>query len=208
MERTSALAPVPAQPFQFTIRSLLWQMVTVGMVLAFVRQANSLLIFYAILAGAAGIALAVILGRASRRIVDAIYWSLLSMSLALICLAGVKSNYLREPVLAWVVVGAVVGAIAGAIRPEVLYLKLPVCMAVGTVLMLAAAGPLHQWVDIPLATIISAVLAILSDLFTWARGRYHTSYGAWAASLVLAVILGNWGAAWFAPIFTDLLEMR
>jgi hypothetical protein len=83
-------------------------------------------------------------------------------------------------------------------------------MAVGTVLMLGATLPTlaHNWVDVVLATLVSAILAILSDLFVWARARYHTSYGAWAASLVLAVILGNWGAAWLAPIITDLLEMR
>jgi hypothetical protein len=45
----------------------------------------------------------------------------------------------------------------------------------------------------------------LSELFTWARARYHTSYGGWAAALVLAVILGNWGAAWFTPILTNWL---
>lgn len=42
MERTSAAAPVPARPFQFTIRSLMWLMVTLAMVLAFVRPAESL----------------------------------------------------------------------------------------------------------------------------------------------------------------------
>jgi hypothetical protein len=115
MERTAALGPVPAQPFQFTIRSLLWLMVTVGMVLAFVRPAESQLLFYAVIAGILGVVLAVILGRPRRRAVEAIYWSLLSLSLALICLAGVNGDF-REPLPAWVVVGAIVGAIAGATR--------------------------------------------------------------------------------------------
>ena len=64
------------------------------------------------------------------------------------------------------------------------------------------------WIDVLLAPIAGASLSGLYGLFTWARARYHTSYGAWAAALVFAVILGNWGSVWFQPILSDLMEGR
>jgi uncharacterized membrane protein YeaQ/YmgE (transglycosylase-associated protein family) len=132
------------------------------------------------------------------------------MSLAIICLAG--QWYLRSAqLLGWPLVGVIAGAIAGAIPVGRLRQKLAACTIAGTAPMfvLVSLKPaLEHWGDVALAALVSALLASLSELFAWARARYHTSYGAWAASLVLAVILGNWGAVWFAPIFNDLLERR
>jgi ABC-type enterochelin transport system permease subunit len=210
MERTSAAAPVPAQPFQFTIRSLLWFTLSVAMVLAFVRPTSGRLLPIALGAGCCGVALGTVLGWTSRRIGEAVYWSVLAMSLAVIFLAG-QWYLTTAQSLGWPLVGVVAGAIAGAIPPGRLRQKLAACTLAGTLpmLVLVSLRPvLEHWGDVVLAALVSGLLASLSELFAWARTRYRTSYGAWAAALVLAVILGNWGAQWLAPILNDLLESR
>ncbi len=213
MERTSAVAPVPAQPFQFTIRSLLWLMVTLGMVLAFVPPANERLLPIALGASLAGILLATLVGLPYGRVSDAIFWSLLSGSMAAICIAGQPnvSTIGTVQMLGWPLVGAMAGAFAGGLPTGRLRTKLIPCLAAGALPLVALTSlrpSLEHWGDVALAAIVSVFLALLSELFTWARARFHTSYGAWAASLVLAVILGNWGAVWLSPILTDLMEMR
>lgn len=199
MQRSAALRPIPAQPFQFTIRSLFWLMITLGMVLAFVRPADGRYLPIALITGLVGIGWAALVGWKSSRIVESVYWGLLAMSLAVICLAG-QTGVARPQMIGWPAVGVAVGAIAGAGRPGTLHFKLPACVLVGTTLIstfIGIYGTLAtDWVDIALAAVVAAMVAIFSEVFAWARNRYHTSYGAWAASLVLAVILGNWGAVW------------
>ena len=209
MERTAALRPVPAQRFQFTIRSLMWLTITVGMVLAFVRPANQRLLPIALGAALAGVVLGALAGWRFHRVGESIYWSLLSMSLAAICIAGQPhlGTVGMVQLIGWPLVGALAGAFAGALPTAWIRRKLAACIAAGVLPLVALTSvrpTLEQWGDVALAVVVSAVLALLSEVFAWARARYRTSYGAWAASLVLAVILGNWGAAWFAPIWTEL----
>ncbi|HUE69261.1 MAG TPA: hypothetical protein VMP01_00065 [Pirellulaceae bacterium] len=210
MERTSALAPAPVRPFQFTIRSLLWLMVTVAMVLAFVRPADWQHQETALVCLGIGVACAAALGWAVGRVYEVLYWTLLTFSLAVVCLAG-QFNVSPEQVMAWGSLAIVVGGLAGAIGPGRMGFKVAASAGAGLLGMLLILGwslSLEDLGDLGLALVVSCAIPILSDLFTWARGRYHTSYGGWAASLVLAVILGNWGAAWFAPFWTNLLAGR
>lgn len=213
MERTSALAPVPARPFQFTIRSLLWFTLTLAMVLAFVRPANERLLPITLAAAVCGTVMGTLIGWQFSRVFNGIFWSLLALSLATICLAGQPSlttvNWAQ--VVGWPHAGALAGAIAGALPTAWQRTKLVACAAVAALPLTVLASfqlTWELWGDAALAAIVGMLLVFLSDLFTWARARYHTSYGAWAAALVLAVILGNWGADWITPILTDLMERR
>ena len=199
MERTSAAAPVPARPFQFTIRSLLWLMVSVAMVLAFVRPAGWRHQETVFIGLGFGVAYAAALGWAVGRVYEVLYWTLLTFALAVVCLAG-QFNVSAEQVNAWSSLAIVVGGLAGAIRPGKMGFKVVASAGAGLLGMLLILGwslSLEDLGDLGLALVVSCAIPILADLFTWARARYHTSYGAWAASLVLAVILGNWGAATF-----------
>jgi hypothetical protein len=210
MERTAASAPVPARPFQFTIRSLLWLMVTLAMVLAFVRPANPQLLPIALAAAVSGTVMGTLIGWQFSRVFDAIFWSLLAVSLATICIAGQPSlsTISWAQVVGWPHSGALAGAIAGAMPTTWLRMKLVACMVVAALPLAVLASFQPQWEmwgDVALAAVVGVLLVLLSELFTWARARYHTSYGGWAAALVLAVILGNWGAAWFTPILTNWL---
>jgi hypothetical protein len=201
MERTF-VGSAPALPFQFTIRSWLWLMLAAGMVLAFVRPASQPLLPVVLAASAAGAALAMLCGWKNRRVGAAIYWSLLAVWLAALCLAA-QRRLLSAQLVGWPFAAAAAGALAGALPSGKLRWKIPACIAGGTLPMLAAAliePALELWGDVLLTAIVSACLAILADLFAWARKRYRTSYGAWAASLVLAVILGNVGATWLTRL--------
>lgn len=204
MERTSSAAPVPAQPFQFTIRSLLWLMITLGMVLAFVRLADARLLVLALASGACGMVLAAIAGWKAGRVYESAYWALLSMLLAVICLVGQPYVTLRQ-MAAWPVFGVVVGSLVGAIPPGRWKQKVPLAVTFGCAVMQLFFFwdlRLEDVGDVVLAAVVAGVLAILSEIFAWARARYRTSYGAWAAALVVAVILGNWGANWLTPLVT------
>ena len=212
MERTSA-APVPAVPFQFTIRSLLWFTLSVAMVLAFVRPVNERLLPIALGAALVGVVAGVLVGWPFGRACEGVYWSLLSMALATICIAGQPhlGTIGMVQMIGWPLVGAMAGAFAGALPSDWTRRKLAACVVAG-VLPLAVLTSLRltleQAWDLAFAAIVSTLLAVLSGVFTWARARYRTSYGAWAAALVLAVILGNLGAEWFTPVLNDLLESR
>lgn len=201
MERT-VVGSAPALPYQFTIRSLLWLMLAAGMVLAFVRPVSPSLLALALAASVGGVALGMLCGWKSRRVGAAIYWSLLAISLAALCLAA-QPRLLAAQLVGWPFVAAAAGALAGAFPPGKLQWKVPACTVGGVLPMLAAAfiePALELWGDVLLSAIVSACLGMLADLFAWARARYRTSYGAWAASLVLAVILGNVGAAWLTRL--------
>jgi hypothetical protein len=208
MKRTAAGGPVPAQPFQFTIRSLLWLMVTVAMVLAFVRPADWHHRETALIGLGIGVAWAAALGWGVGRVYDVMYWTLLTFALTVVCLAG-QPNVTGDQVMAWSSLAIIVGSHSGALRPDQWGLKLAACAGGGTLGLLLILGwdfNLEDLGDLVLALIVACAVPILSDLFAWARARYRTSYGGWAAALVLAVILGNWGAAWLTPVLTMWLS--
>src|SRR5688500_12841460 len=201
MDRTTSLPTAPALPYQFTIRSLLWLMLTAAMVLAYVRPAGERLVSISLVCSLAGIMLAIIFGWAAGRIGQSYYRALLTHTLAMICVAG-QPNVSADQVDAWAFLAIVIGAGAGASKPGNLRVKLPICAIVGTLVMLVMVGrrfDLEDLGDVGLALVVSCLVPLLADLFVWARQRYRTSYGAWAAALALAVILGNWGANWLTP---------
>lgn len=207
MDRTTSLPSAPALPYQFTIRSLLWVMLTAAMVLAYVRPAAERLMSISLVCSLAGVMLAIILGWAAGRIGQAIYWALLTLTLAMICLAG-QPNVSADQVDAWSFLAIVIGAGAGASKTGNLHIKLPISAVVGTLVMLVMVGrrlDLEDLGDVALALIVSCLVPILADLFVWARQRYRTSHGAWAAALVVALILGNWGANWLTPRLAEWL---
>jgi hypothetical protein len=208
MERPADLAPVPAQPFQFTIRSLLWFTLTVAMVLAYIRPTESRHVTNLVVASGAALIAGLAAGAFTKRVFDAIFGAFLGLTLVAIIIAG-QPDVDVPSAMGWGMVGAFCGAFAGAISPTRPLLSLSVCAVIGLLLMLGTAPDRRNaWIDVILAPIAAASLSGLYILFTWARARYHTSYGAWAAALVLAVILGNWGSVWLAPILSDLMERR
>lgn len=192
--------PRPAEElaprWQFSISSLLWLMVTVGMVLAYVQnrrpEAISILSVTLVLAVGAGAAFGTILGRPG----DGIYWSLLGTLLA--TLSALNFPELDAPLVAvWSWVGALSGGMAGAIRPGLLLRKCCVCGVLGLVMMTGgySIGLVPEpAVDVPFAAVVGVLLAILSDLVHWLHTRYGTSRDMWACGLIFAVIGGSLAA--------------
>src|SRR5687768_16245549 len=147
MERTSAAAPAVARPFQFTIRSLLWFTLSIAMVLAFVRPADPQLLPMALAAAASGMIVGTLLGWRFNRVFDGIFWSLLSLSLATICIAGQPASSTAgwAQVVGWPHAGALAGAIAGGLPTAWQRTKILACAVVAAAPLTLLASLQPTW---------------------------------------------------------------
>src|SRR5688572_5383895 len=101
---------------QFSLRSLLCTIVTISMVLAYVRLFGDEGIQLAFINLVLGIVIGGIGGWSVGRFVDTLTWSLVGGTLALCCVLT-EDRLPREPQLYWVVIGSIGGMLAGAVRP-------------------------------------------------------------------------------------------
>jgi hypothetical protein len=203
---------------QYSLRSLLVTMVTIGMVLAYARIFGSEGVWLTLLAGGTGCAAGAILGCLSGRFVEAITWSLVGGVLALCCVLSADEHVTQFQRIYWIMVGVVGGAYAGSLPPGDWRLRIALTMVLwlmfGLVSFVANLGSLlgsifivgGEWYhlfDAALALPVFGGLMLLAEIVRNLQRTYHTALDVWAAGLVFAVIAGNFGAmivwnVWYA----------
>lgn len=189
-------APPLKDEKQYSLRSLLVTIVTVSMVLAYVRMFGE----HGLRLGAYGVLLAsvvgLVLGWIGKRVVETLTWSLVGAVLALCCV--LSADRIEEyQGYYWVNVGAFTGAIGGVMRPGSILRRtfgVLFCWLVGVLYLVAlgrASDGAFDWLlTLPVAIGVQLLVEVVARL----QAKYHTALDMWAAGIVFAVIAGNFGA--------------
>src|SRR5688500_3069106 len=101
---------------QFTLPTLFWLTLIVGMALAYLRSFGVTACLWGLVVVSLGLVIGAATGWAAQRLADAIYWSILGAFFAYLCTQGVAIPH-GSAHLAWAAVGAAAGACAGVIPP-------------------------------------------------------------------------------------------
>lgn len=194
----SSTAPVAAR--QFSLRSLLCTMVTISMVLAYVRLFDASAVPLALGGLAWAVACGGFIGWRAGRFVETLTWAIVGGALALVCvLMAAKAE--RLPLVTqgyWVALGISGGLLAGVIDPGKWRARL---VAIGVqwlcftgISLLINDGVEFVLLDTVVALPVLAGLSLLAEVAADLQRRYRTALDLLAGSLILAVIAGNFGA--------------
>ena len=207
VKQETATALKPAS--QYSLRSLLVSMVTMGMVLAYARMFGEQGIWLTMLTGAAGLAAGGILGSLSGRVSEALTWSLVGGVLGLCCVLSADQQVALFQRIYWIMVGVIGGAYAGSLPPVAWQLRIittlilwfvfalvSLVVNLGTILgsLFITGGEWYNLFDAALALPVIGGLMVLAETVRQLQQKYHTALDVWAAGLVFAVIAGNFGA--------------
>jgi hypothetical protein len=202
MESTSqveSLRPLKTTT-QYSLRSLLVTMLTVGMVLGYVRMFGESAVNLAFIGLAGAAVLGGVAGWFAGRLVETLIWSLLCCILLLCCVISADRLNLDQ-VAHWLTVGAVTGTLAGVLQPRDIRWRVTATAGVLVVLWLILGIAFRffadldvTWFDWLLTLPVAIALLLLVQLVNWLEHKYHTALDVWAAGLVFAVIAGNFGA--------------
>lgn len=181
---------------QYSLRSLLVTTVTVSMVLAFVRmfgvEGFRLAAYVTLLALLGG----GLFGWLWGRLVETLTWSMVGGVLALFC---VLSAGRLEPFQQtyWLDVGVITGALAGRLLTASISLRLGwgvVCWLLCGLTLVIKSPFDDGWFDWLLTLPVAMGLQLLVEAVARLQAKYHTTLDMWAAGIVFAVIVGNFGA--------------
>lgn len=181
---------------QYSLRSLLVSMVTMGMVLAYVRMFGERGIQLTALGLCAAMVWGCLLGYFSGRLVETLTWSLVGCVLGLCCVLSAErvSTFQQAH---WVNVGVMGGAVAGFIKPGRWIARVTwsagLWLCLGSVCVIFG-DPWSGVFDMGLTLPVLIGLHVLVEVVHHLQERHHTALDVWAAGLVFAVIAGNFGA--------------
>ena len=181
---------------QYSLRSLLVTMITVGMVLAYVRMFGQSAVGLAFIGITGAAIVGGIAGWLAGRFVETLIWSLLCSVLLLCCVIS-ADRLNTDQVVHWLTVGALTGTIAGVLRSRDIRWRVLATACVWLVLGVGFwffADLDVTWFDWQLTLPVAIALLLLVQLVNWLEHKYHTALDVWAAGLVFAVIAGNFGA--------------
>lgn len=181
---------------QYSIRSLLVTMVTIGMVLAYVRVFGNDGLLLAALGLTGAVVCGGVIGWLNGRLVETLTWSLVGGALALCCVLSADGVTMFQKAY-WVAVGVLGGTLAGVVRPGQWRDRITWTLALWVAFSIASilyAGFWTALFDLFLTLPVLAALTVLVEVVTRLQAKYHTALDVWAAGLVFAVIAGNYGA--------------
>ncbi|WP_425613781.1 hypothetical protein NA78x_003622 [Anatilimnocola sp. NA78] len=183
---------------QFSLRSMLSTMLTVSMVLAYVRVFGSHGLLPAIVGCSVAIVAGMLVGWARGRLVEAVTWALVGNAIALCCVLSADRISLAQQ-LFWVCVAGITGAVAGSIQPRHWQQRIWTSVALA-----AIAAPLGmlvdnrstqpEFVEMVLAPAAILGLMLLVEFVGQHQMRRRIALDVWAAGIIFAVIAGNFGA--------------
>lgn len=194
---------------QYSLRSLLVTMVTIGMVLAYVRMFGAEGIWLTLVTVGAAFAAGALLGSLSGRFSEALIWSFVGGVLALCCVLSADHQVTLFQKVYWIMVGVVGGAYAGCLPGGDWRLRIAVTLMLwltfgllsfvanlGSILggLFITGGEWYHLFDAALALPVIGGLMLLAETVRHLQRTYHTALDVWAAGLVFAVIAGNFGA--------------
>jgi hypothetical protein len=186
-------APRDQTPWQFRTRSLLWLTFSAAMVLAYARVFGERATQVIALTPLLGVGIGAGVGAFTHRIAAAIYWSIIGGLAGAICVVAAPVGDLT--LLFWPVVGAVAGGTAGSARSPATWVLMLVAAiaggAVAGVFYLMGGARNEFFVDLLLAPLVAAGLALVVRLVDWLHRLHRASRDAWAAGLLFAVIAAN-----------------
>jgi hypothetical protein len=197
---TAASSSQPIATRQFSLRALFSTMVTISMVLAYVRLFDATAVPLAL----GGLAWAVVcgglIGWRAGRMVETLTWAIVGGALALICVL-MAAEAERLPLITqgyWLALGVSGGLLAGVIEPGKWRLRLLavvvqwICFTGISLLVSDSLGLVM--LDAVVALPALAGLSLLAEVAADLQRRYRTALDLLAGSLILAVIMGNFGA--------------
>lgn len=171
-------------------------MVGLALTLAYIRPFGEEAFRIALRNAAVGLFCAAVIGTPQRRWIDSLLWSLIGGGAALICTLTLV-NVPDSTRAYWSAVGTISGALAGAFRPGFWWAKCWRCLAFWAAIALWRGldwGRPEEFFDIVLAGPVMLALIGLSEVVGRLQTRYRTATAMWAAGLIFAAILGNYGA--------------
>jgi hypothetical protein len=182
---------------QFSLRSLLCTIVSISMVLAFVRQFGPAGLQLAAIGCCGAVLLGGAIGWLAGRFVQTITWSLVGGTLALCCVLMADRLTIAQE-LYWLGVGISGGLFAGVIQPGKWKQRIASTALQWLCFILLSSLLNESLIIVMLDTAVTlpvlAGLAILAEEFARLQAKYRTALDLWAAGLIFAVIAGNFGA--------------
>jgi len=188
---------------QFSLRSILSTMITVSMVLAYVRVFGSQGLLPAIAGSLLALVAGMLVGWMRGRLMESVTWALVGNAIALCCVLSADRISLVQQ-LFWVSVGGITGATAGSIKPRHWQERLLVTICLAAIAKEAGSrlgnGDIVEVLFAPLAIV---GLMLLVEFVGQHQMRRRIALDVWAAGIIFAVIAGNFGAVvvwnlWYA----------
>lgn len=201
MSDSPAHSETPVKPPQFSLAALMGTVAIISVALGFLRTFG----VETIIAGFKTLAIAaiagVLVGLATRRISETLFWALLGGMFAHLSLVGV-AGISAEAELAWGICGAVSGAFLGGIKKKNLLPKLFVGACAGglvIIIYLAAAAYASGGSFLTPISIFEMLCAFLAgasfgaaiEIVYWLEERTKLPRQVWVAGLILGDILAN-----------------
>jgi hypothetical protein len=177
---------------QFSLRSLLRTVVTVSMLLAYVRLFGTAAFAPAGVGLAFALVVGAVLGIYSQRRMESVTWALVGYAMALCCaLSAVRLS--EAQLYYWILLGGMAGGVAGAVpiyqlRTRLLLAVLLAAVWVPMGIFITTDGPP---LDAVLSVAVIAGLLLLAEVVGRDQQHHRIALDAWAAGIVLAVIVGN-----------------
>ncbi|MFK7768866.1 MAG: hypothetical protein AB8B55_16720 [Mariniblastus sp.] len=187
---------------QFGIAALFWMTFLVALALAYLqRQRAPDILTGGAITIAIGLAVGAVFGFATKKMVDAVFWSSLIASFGYISVSSEPMFYELNHRLAWAGIGAVCGAIAATVYHDWKILN-PVLCAVGAAIimlgfwMLTTRPTADLNFDLVGAPVIGIAVSFFLRIVTWLESRNSIPRYFTATWFMVVVIVGNVISAW------------
>lgn len=187
---------MPRLSSQFSLQSLLCSMLTVSMLLAYVRMFGEAVLRPAIIGLVFALSWGALVGAVSRRVQQSLTWALVGYAMALCCV--LSADRLGMPQFYyWLWLGSMAGGLAGGLPVEEIRNRLVFTAILSAVFVpvgfLVASGERFP-IDPLIAPAVILGLLMLTEIVERDQRHHTIALDVWAAGIVFAVIVGNFMA--------------
>ena len=199
-DAVASTAPERGSKKQFGIAALFWMTFIVGLSLSYLQQ---LKVPDALLGGlitvTIGLVAGLVVGLATKRLSDAIFWSTLIAAFGYMSVAKDAATVMHLQI-AWATLGAITGAVGATVATEKPIPNTIVCALVALATMLGfwlvgkhqlPVGPFGLDVDLVAAPLVGFAISIFIRILSWTEVRHKTPRYLTATWLMAVVIAGN-----------------
>jgi hypothetical protein len=181
---------------QFSLRSILWLMLAVGLYLGYASWLGPSEVVRAVVFALMSCGIGIALGLINRKLIDTLFWSTFVSMLAFLAVAGGRLT-VDAVSYGWGVLGALVGGISVFDKPTALLVRMSLMSVVGGIAMYLMIQVLHGrfnellWFDVGSAFVLGAMLAPFIGFLRWFENESKQPRILLAAWLTICVLIGN-----------------
>ncbi|MEM7783942.1 MAG: hypothetical protein AAF939_04090 [Planctomycetota bacterium] len=187
--------------FQFKIVSLFWTMFLIGLGMAYLQRLNNPdILIDGAFAVSLGVVVGAIIGGATRKLRDGLFWATLVAAFAYLSTAS-DPIFIPPHRLAWSTVGAVTGSLAATVIHDKRVTNAILCGIASGMIMAGYAWISQRFttsadtrIDVMLAPMIGIAVSAFVRVILWMESKQEMPRYITATWLLVAVILGNFFA--------------